>query len=333
MTGAWQWQGEPSVSLVDVPARQLAAGDVRLRPVVNGICATDRELLTGNLAASRPPLVPGHEIVAEVVDGSADSPERGALVVVDTIVGCGACHACRDGRTQLCADAEEIGLTRDGGWCEEVVAPAPNCRELPPDAPPRLCALVEPLQCVLGLVRDLAPAGGDRLLVVGSGVAAFLAVGLGRLAGAEVVASVDDAERGRLASALGADEVMGPGRRAPSASCTHAVDAVGSEASLAECVDALRPGGRLGLYGLVEAAPRFDLQRAIFKNLTLTGHTSAPWLWPEAIALVCGGELPLEPLITDVVPFADVGVWVEEWVASGGLHGPHVKAVIEHGVA
>jgi L-gulonate 5-dehydrogenase len=304
---------------------------VRLAPVANGICATDRELLTGRLAGSQPPLVPGHEIVARVVETGAPGLAVGATVVVDTMLGCGRCDPCLAGRVQLCRSASEIGLSVDGGWRDELVVPARNCHVIPRELSPPIATLVEPLQCQLGAIRRLKLAPADRVLVVGSGVAALLYVQLARLEGAEVTLSVDDDARGDLGRRLGADAVVGPSATAAAAAFTHAIDAVGSESALAEAVDALEPGGHLVAYGLGSARPRFPLQDAIFKNLTITGHTSAPWLWPDAIALAASGRLSLDPLVTDKVEFEAVGDWIGGWLRDGGLHGNRIKAVVDHG--
>jgi threonine dehydrogenase-like Zn-dependent dehydrogenase len=198
---AWEWQGPAEVVLVDRSEEEPAPGEVRLEPLANGFCATDLELVSGRLPDSRPPLVPGHEIVARVLDGN-DARESGvpagARVVVDTMIGCGRCLQCRAGRTQVCPDATEIGLTRDGGWRERLTAPEANCHVLPDAVPTELAPLIEPLSCQLGLVRALALGPDDHVLVVGSGVAALLYVQLCVAHGAGAVSiAVNDEARGR----------------------------------------------------------------------------------------------------------------------------------------
>lgn len=320
---AWEWQGTAEVVLVERPDEPLSADEVRLQPLANGFCATDLELVCGRLPDSRPPLVPGHEIVARVLEG--DAP--GARVVVDTMIGCGCCAECRAGRTQVCPDATEIGLTRDGGWRERLTAPAANCHVLPDAVPTELAPLIEPLSCQLGLVRALGLGPEDRVLVVGSGVAALLYVQLCVAHGAGAVSVVvNDEARGAVAASLGAAEVISG---APARAYTKAIDAVGTTASLATAVGAVAPGGHVSLYGLGASHPEFPLHEAIFKNLTLSSHTSAPWLWEDAISLVAGGTVSLGPLVTDRIGFGEVGSFLAE-ALSGALAGHRIKAVIDH---
>lgn len=331
---AWEWRGGVAVERCERPLPRPAPGEVLLRPTANGICATDLELVRGRLAGSRPPLVPGHEIVARVVGGGDETLAEGTRVVVDTMVGCGRCAACRRGETQLCRAGTELGLSRDGGWRELLTVPAANCHRLPDGLADRTAVLVEPLSCQLGAVRGSPPlARGDRVLVVGSGVAALLFVQLASVEGAAgVTLVVDDEERAQLARRLGTTEVLlAPERPPADGEFALAIDAVGSAETLALAIDAVRPGGHVTLYGLGAGRPEIPLHACIFKNLTLSGHTSAPWLWEEAIELAATGAIRLDPLVTDAIEFDEVGGFLAEVLGDKPLAGRQVKAVIEHG--
>lgn len=332
---AWQWRGEPRLHATEREPLELRPGYARLVPLVNGLCATDLELLRGSLHGSRPPLVPGHEIVARVaeVDPGETMLQAGQTVVVDTMIGCGSCGACRSGATQLCRAGVELGLTADGGWQDELCVPVANCVHLPSEVDLVAAALIEPLTCELGLVRALGLQAEDDVLVVGSGVAALIFVQLVLREGAgSVTAVATDASRAERLALMGADEVvLLPGAEPPRArrfSC--AIDAVGSSESVALAVDALAPGGRLALYGLAQRLVSLPLQETIFKNLTVTAHTSAPWLWNEAVELVAARRVELRSLVTNEVGFDELGRFIEGWVGGGGFSGAEVKAVIRH---
>ena len=329
---AWEWRGASSVAPVVRRRQALRRGFARLRPLLNGLCATDLELLRGHLASSRPPLVPGHEIVARVTELAAPAQLKlDDVVVVDTIVGCGTCAWCQSGSTQLCAHAEEIGLTIDGGWQEELCVPLSNCYVLPAEADPYAAALTEPLTCELGLVRSFELTSSARVVVVGSGVAALIFVQLAKLEGADtVVAVANNSARGERLAALGADDVVLLPDHPAAGTFSHAVDAVGTQDSLRLAVDALAPGGRMALYGLAQRLPPFPLHQAVFKNLSISAHTSAPWLWRDAVRMVAAEHIELRSLITGEVAFDRLGSFVAEWVARSGLSGAEVKSVIRH---
>jgi threonine dehydrogenase-like Zn-dependent dehydrogenase len=85
-----------------------------------GICGTDVELFTGQLAYFAQgkigfPIRPGHEwcgVVTALGDG-VDPGWLGARVTGDTMLGCGHCPRCAAGRGHVCADRREVGIM---GW-------------------------------------------------------------------------------------------------------------------------------------------------------------------------------------------------------------------------
>ena len=168
----------------DIPSpgpRQVA-----IRVAACGVCRTDLHVVDGELAGPRLPLVPGHEIVGQVVAAGTDVTGW----TVGTRVGvpwlgwtCGTCAMCRSGRENLCAQARFTGYTLDGGYAEYVLADSRFCFRLPAGYSDVAAA---PLMCA-GLIgyRALRMAGdAQRIGLYGFGAAAHLiaqvAVGQGR---------------------------------------------------------------------------------------------------------------------------------------------------------
>ena len=172
------------------------------------VCRTDLHVLDGELARPKLPLVPGHEIVGEVVQ-RGEGAERFAT---GTRVGipwlgwtCGECPFCRTGRENLCAQARFTGYTLDGGYADYVLADERFCFLLPDlysdsEAAPLLCA---------GLIgyRSLVKAGdAKRIGIYGFGAAAHIVAQVARSQGREVYAFTrpGDDEAQRFARGLGA---------------------------------------------------------------------------------------------------------------------------------
>jgi len=86
-------------------------GWTRLRSRLSGICGSDLGALSGRTslyfsALVSMPFVPGHEVVAELLDDCEDLP-AGSRVVIDPVLTCAArgvepCAACVTGRTNRC---------------------------------------------------------------------------------------------------------------------------------------------------------------------------------------------------------------------------------------
>ena len=181
---------------------------VLLRVRACAVCRTDLHVLDGELARPKLPLVPGHEIVGEVVQ-RGEGAERFAT---GTRVGvawlgwtCGECLFCRTGRENLCAQARFTGYTLDGGYADYVLADERFCFLLPDlysdsEAAPLLCA---------GLIgyRSLVKAGGaKRIGIYGFGAAAHIVAQVARHQGREVYAFTrpGDGEAQEFARGLGA---------------------------------------------------------------------------------------------------------------------------------
>ncbi|MBW8783791.1 MAG: zinc-dependent alcohol dehydrogenase family protein [Novosphingobium sp.] len=152
-----------------------APGEVLLEVLACGVCRTDLHVADGEIAA-RYPIVPGHEIVGQVVESGAEVTE----LIVGQRVGvcwlgstCGHCRFCRSDHENLCDTPVFTGATRDGGYASHVLANADYCFALPDafgdvEAAPLLCA---------GLIghRALTMAGpGEALALYGFGAAAHI---------------------------------------------------------------------------------------------------------------------------------------------------------------
>ena len=115
--------GRVSLEQVEIPRPQ--PGFVLVKVKAAAVCATDLEVLDGNIPASYP-LIPGHEwsgIVEEAGSGE-DRHWIGKRVVGSNDVACLKCDACRSGNWRYCKEFEEIGFKRNGAYAEYVQVPA-----------------------------------------------------------------------------------------------------------------------------------------------------------------------------------------------------------------
>ena len=186
--------GSP-LRLADVPAPEPEAEQVLIRVRACGVCRTDLHVVDGELRDPKLPLIPGHQIVGEVVE-TGERVERfapGDRVGVPWLGWtCGRCHYCLSGRENLCDYARFTGYQIDGGYAEYAAAdhrfcfPISNVSDL--QAAPLLCA---------GLIgyRSLRMAGdAQRLGLYGFGAAAHIVIQVARHQGREVFAFTRDGD-------------------------------------------------------------------------------------------------------------------------------------------
>jgi alcohol dehydrogenase, propanol-preferring len=186
--------GSP-LRLADVPAPEPEAEQVLIHVRACGVCRTDLHVVDGELRDPKLPLIPGHQIVGEVVE-TGERVERfapGDRVGVPWLGWtCGRCHYCLSGRENLCDYARFMGYQIDGGYAEYAVAdhrfcfPISDVSDL--QAAPLLCA---------GLIgyRSLKMAGdAERLGLYGFGAAAHIVTQIARHQGREVFAFTRDGD-------------------------------------------------------------------------------------------------------------------------------------------
>jgi alcohol dehydrogenase, propanol-preferring len=174
----------------ELPMPTAGPGQVVVEVKACAVCRTDLHVVDGDLTEPKLPLVPGHEIVGEVVEVGAgvDGLRRGARVGIPWLgATCGHCRFCLSGQENLCADARFTGYQIDGGYAEYALADARYCFPIPDaygdaEAAPLLCA---------GLIgyRSLRMAGdGERLGIYGFGAAAHIVAQVARHQGRKVYA-------------------------------------------------------------------------------------------------------------------------------------------------
>jgi propanol-preferring alcohol dehydrogenase len=283
MMRAWVVSGprpidQSPLALVARPVPVPARGEVLVRVRACGVCRTDLHLAEGDLAPRRGEVVPGHEVVGEVVQLGEDAGRfrTGERVGIAWLRHtCGACRWCRAGRENLCAQSRYTGWDADGGYAEFAVVPEAFAYRIPTSfadeqAAPLLCAGIIGYR---SLLRAQLPVGG-RLGIYGFGASAHLTAQLAIAEGAEVHVLTRGQEARELAGQLGAASVGGPLDPAPVPLDSAIIFApAGDLVPLA--LESLGPGGTLALAGIhMSDIPTLNYQRHLFSERTVCSVTS-----------------------------------------------------------
>lgn len=249
-----------------VPQPSVPAGQVLLRVRACGVCRTDLHIVEGELPPLRERLIPGHQIVGEIVQGETPELPKGARVGASWIGGIdGTCWYCRHGFENLCDAATFTGYSVDGGYAEYAVARLDFVFPLP-DALDDLHAA--PLLCagIIGF-RSLRVAGverGERVGLFGFGASAHLAIAVLRAWECEVYVSTRGASHRRLAESLGAAWV-GNETEKPPVELDRAVTFAPSGEVVVAALASLRKGGVVAINAIhLDGIPAFDYDRLLW---------------------------------------------------------------------
>jgi propanol-preferring alcohol dehydrogenase len=252
--------------IAEVPRPELVPGHVLLRVRACGVCRTDLHIVEGELAPRREKLIPGHQIVGDVVDGATSEFPIGTRVGVSWIGGIdGTCWYCKKNMENLCDDPVYTGYTVNGGYAEYALARADFVFELPPElddlqAAPLLCA------GIIGF-RSLRVAGvepGERVGLFGFGASAHLAIAVLRAWKCEVYVSTRGDSHRKLASSLGAAWVGGEVDKPP-VELDRAVTFAPSGDVVIAALASLRKGGVVAINAIhLDRIPEFNYDRLLW---------------------------------------------------------------------
>lgn len=324
--------GPRTSAVEDVPPPIPDAGQVVVDVERAGLCGTDLEYFTGEMAYlhqghARYPIRLGHEwcgTVSAVGDG-VDPGWIGRRTTADTMLGCGRCARCQSGRQHLCEDRFEIGIRRGwpGALAEQLAVPVTALYPLPDAVDAVSGALVEPGANALRTVQaaDLAP--GDRVLILGGGAIGLLAALFALARGAAVHLMGRSQRSMDFAWGLGLDGVWSIDEL-PAGPYDAVIDASNDERLPALALDLVEPGKRIVYIGLSGSPSTIDTRALVLKDAYAIGVLSGSGALAEAIELYASGAVDPRPLVAATVRLDEVGAVLGGWRPEGAAPGPKI---------
>ena len=254
------------LQIEDIAKPSLRPGHVLLKVRACGVCRTDLHIVEGELAPKLQGVIPGHQIVGDVVDGATADLPLGTRVGVSWIGGTdGTCWYCRHQMENLCDQPTFTGYTVPGGYAEYALARADFVFPLPKElddlhAAPLLCA------GIIGF-RSLRVAGvqsGERVGLFGFGASAHLAIAVLHAWRCEVYVSTRGESHRKLAGSLGAKWV-GAEADHPPVELDRAVTFAPSGDVVVAALSSLRKGGVVAINAIhLDRIPQFDYDKFLW---------------------------------------------------------------------
>lgn len=318
--------------LLELAAPVPLADEVLVAPVLVGLCGTDLELIDGILdpAYVTYPLILGHEWVGRLVEDVSGVGPAATAVVVEGIVPCTECGACRRGDTNRCATYDEVGFTRPGAAAELIAVPARLVHALAPAVSLDDAVLVEPMAVVWRALTRLPLVEDASVAIVGDGTIALLAAHLVRLMHPRRVVVVGRrVEQAELARAAGADEFT---TAEPSERFDLVIEAAGSAAAVTSALALAERGAQVIVLGLAPHGERVAVEPDALVNNDLVVQGSFSYTqraWREVVARLNEGSLRPSFLITHRVALADSAAALAALRGHDPRPGPRGKVVLD----
>lgn len=309
------FEGNGVFGVKEVPVPAPAAKEVLVKIEAGSICGSDLHVLSvppGQYA--KPGTVLGHEFLGRIEELGSEvaTVKKGDRVIIEPIVPCGMCDACRRNLTNLCEKPSILGQTVDGGFAEYCVAPEEYLHPVAEEIPAKIAALAEPIACVMHGMMELNPQPYERVVLYGAGAIGLIfynmlrSYGVRHLAVCETMDSrIEDAKR------CGVDFIINPIQEDVGAVLKErwgggpdvGIDAVGAGAVFEQLVGLMNKGGRILIFGQNNTQTSTVYPSQInTKQLKIFGTMAVYHSIPAAIEMMNGLEDQLAKIVTHELP-------------------------------
>ncbi len=204
-----------------IERRDTKAKDVKIKITYCGVCHSDIHTVQNDWGNSKYPVVPGHEIIGEVLEVGDDVSKfkKGDLVGVGCMVdSCRECTPCKDDLEQFCEKGmvgtyngkdKHLGGHTFGGYSEEIIVDEHFVLNIPKNLDTKAVA---PLLCAgittFSPLHHWGVKEGMKVGVVGLGGLGHMGIKFSHAMGAETVMITTSKEKSEDAKRLGADSVL-----------------------------------------------------------------------------------------------------------------------------
>ncbi|MFD1512227.1 NAD(P)-dependent alcohol dehydrogenase [Halomarina rubra] len=323
-----------SIDEVDAPEIDRSGGIV-VDVEGAGWCQTDNHVVEGMWEQYMPqdlPMTLGHENAGTVaaVGEEVTTVAEGDQVICHPVVTCGKCRPCRQGEDMYCEDVAFPGLSRDGGFADQLltsersVIPLPDGVD-PAEIAPHADAGITAYHAVKKAVAELVP--GDYAVVVGVGGLGHIGIQcLDAMSAATIVALDVKGEARDLAEELGAAHTLDPSSEDVPAELDaltddrgvkQVLDFVGADETLSLAPDVVAAGGDhhvVGYGGHVHEPAQAMVNGEFSYRGTLVGQYTE---LQELVALVEQGDVDLRTTRYGLEDINDVAVRLEHGEIEG----------------
>ena len=322
---------EPSVmKIIDIAEPQMGDDEVLLKMKYVGFCGSDLNTFRGGNPMVKMPVVPGHEVGAEIVKVGKNVPDvlkPGMIVTVNPYTNCGKCASCRNGRVNACEHNETLGVQRWGAMCEYLSLPW--VKVIPAgQLSARTSALIEPMSVGFHAVSRAQVTDIDVVMVIGCGMVGMGAVVRAAQRGAIVIAADIDDEKLALAKQMGASYAVNTKTEDVHARLMEitsgfgpdvVIEAVGSIPTYQMAINEVGFTGRVVCIGYAKSEVSFQTKYFVQKELDIRGSRNAqPSDFRAVIHYLERGTCPVDRLISNEVEPEGAANAMDQWAANPG---------------
>jgi len=289
-----------NLELIEKDEPEIKENESLLKVLSCGVCGTDLKIYKGETLATYP-LVPGHEIVGEIIN--SNKYEKGTKVAIDPNKSCGYCKFCRGGKPHLCENLKAVGVNRDGGFAELLSVTNDLIYPLNKDIDVESAIFAEPLSCIIhGLDLSNFSFTDDVAIIGGGAIGLIFAMLFDRFSvGKKVIFEISEEKIKFIKKEFGFDVVQSQEYKGTK-EFDLVVECSGSVAGFELAYSLVKKGGKIINFGVTpKGLKTTELEpfQIYSEEITIKGSYINPFTMQRAVKIINSKEFPFYKLLTD----------------------------------
>ena len=327
-----------NMEMCDIPMPVPAENEALIKIKLAGVCGSDMTVYRGKHMTATVPVVLGHEILGTIEslpEGYEGKFKLGQRVLMNPIISCGHCSACKHGLPWVCENLKLLGIHVNGGYEEYCTVDVDKLVAVRDETPDDVAILGEPFAVGIHVMVNSKVQKGDKIFISGGATVGLYIAILAKAAGAErVIISEINEPRRQFVESMGIETInpnevdaMDLMREVTDGGGFDIVyDTSGAASCILQMPDLCRCGGKLLSLGLSGDAYQFIIGKVAFKEITLVGNRLySQEDFEEGVRFVEDNwqELHLDRMVTDRLPLSEA-----EKAVSMMINGDNICKII-----
>lgn len=325
------------LQLKDIPIPVPGKDEALIKVIRAGVCGSDITVYKGKHMTATVPTVLSHEILGRIesLPEGYDGPFTvGQRVLMNPIISCGKCAACRRGLPHVCENLKLLGIHVDGGFAEYTKVGVDKLVAIDDDFPDEVAILGEPFAVGAHVMVNSDIQPGDKIFISGGATVGLYIAIFAKAAGAErVIISEINEPRRQFVESMGIETInpentdaMDLMRKVTDGGFDIVYDTSGAPSCILQMPDLCRCGGKLLSLGLSGDAYPFIIGKVSFKEIRLIGNRLYSQQDFEAGVRFLEDnwkKLHLDRMVTDRLGLTEINRAIEMM-----LHGENICKII-----
>jgi len=309
------------IELIEKDDPEIRENESLLKILGCGVCGTDLKIYKGETLATYP-IIPGHEIVGEIINSS--KYEKGTKVTVDPNKPCGYCKYCREGKPHLCDDLKAVGVNRNGGFAELLSVPNDLIYPLNENIDVKSALFAEPLSCIIHGIDLSNFSFTDDIAIIGGGaIGLIFAMLFNKFSvGIKLIFEISQDKITYIEKEFGFD-IVHPQEYKKFKEFDLVIECSGSISGLELAYTLVKKGGKIIVFGVTPkglTTTELEPFQIYSEEITLTGSYINPFTMQKAVKIINSKEFPFHKLLTNQASLPDIKDYI-----TGEKH-PFLKA-------